>query len=378
MAAVQVCELNGGPVNPANGNTTVGMSGLMRCRDGEGGPVVREQELQQGRFMGVVRTFRNGTLEREYRVNERGNRDGPAREWVPAEADRPAGLVREETYRDGSHVGVARSWYPGGPLRRLTAYGDDGRQQASAEFNPSGQLAELHCAPQPALGRDFDDRAACGHDGSTSALVFYGSKGQPRARVAFRHGKRVRSETLGEGGGVRELRETTAGGGIARSFAADGTLRHEVQWQNTAGERARRVTTLDKEFHESGKPVRERRWRVGEGAGELASEAQWYLNGQPRERSDYVEVDGGKRRRSTAFHDNGRMSFEGSWRIEPSGGRELPVGAHRSFDDAGRLRSERVFDERGRVSRERELDEHGTVVRDDEVFEDGSRKAFGR
>ena len=46
--AVQVCELNGQPVNPNNGYTTEGKSGLMRCRDGEGGPVVREQELQHG------------------------------------------------------------------------------------------------------------------------------------------------------------------------------------------------------------------------------------------------------------------------------------------------------------------------------------------
>ena len=53
--AVESCELNGEHVNPNNGNTTAGKTGLMRCRDGEGGAVLREQELKGGVFMGVVR-----------------------------------------------------------------------------------------------------------------------------------------------------------------------------------------------------------------------------------------------------------------------------------------------------------------------------------
>ena len=69
--AVEVCELNGQWVNPNNGSTTAGKSGLMKCRDGENGPVVREQELQNGVFMGVVRYFKDGALEREYSVNEK-------------------------------------------------------------------------------------------------------------------------------------------------------------------------------------------------------------------------------------------------------------------------------------------------------------------
>ena len=64
--AVQVCELNGASVNPNNGSTTAGKSGLMRCREGDAGPVVREQELRNGVFMGVVRYFRDGVLQREY------------------------------------------------------------------------------------------------------------------------------------------------------------------------------------------------------------------------------------------------------------------------------------------------------------------------
>jgi antitoxin component YwqK of YwqJK toxin-antitoxin module len=377
--AVQVCELNGQHVNPSNGSTTEGKTGLMRCREGEGGPVVREQELQQGKFMGVVRYFKDGALEREFRVNERGNRDGLAREWARPEAGGKSVLVREETLRDSRTVGIARSWYPSGQLRRVSFHGDDDREQASAEFTPDGRLSELRCATKPVLVSDFDDKAACGFAGGTSNVTLFGAKGVAKARVAYERGERRRSETLWESGSVRELSELTAAGGVERSFAADGTKRRELQWTTIAGERPRRVTTLDQEFHESGKLVRERRWRPSERGAELLLEATWYLNGQPKSRSEFTATDGRTVRHETGFHDNGRKSFEGSWQSAASGGRgEQPTGTQQSFDAEGRLRGERIYDERGRIKRERELDERGNVVRDDEVFEDGSRKAVGR
>jgi antitoxin component YwqK of YwqJK toxin-antitoxin module len=376
--AVQVCELNGQSVNPNNGSTTEGKTGLMRCREGEGGPVVREQELQQGKFMGVVRYFKDGMLEREYRVNERGNRDGLAREWVRPEAGGKGVLVREETLRDSRTVGIARSWYPSGQLRRVSFHGDDEREQASAEFTGDGRLSELRCAAKPVLGGDFDDKAACGFAGGVSNVTLFSGKGVAKARVAYERGERRRSETLWENGSVRELSELTATGGVERSFAADGTPRREVQWATIGGDRPRRVTTLDQEFHESGKRVRERRWQPSERGAELVSEATWYLNGQPKTQSIYSVADGRTVRRETGFHDNGRKSFEGTWRTEPGGRGEVAFGTQQSFDVEGHLRRERTYDERGRIKRERDLDERGDVVRDDEVFEDGSRKAVGK
>jgi antitoxin component YwqK of YwqJK toxin-antitoxin module len=179
---------------------------------------------------------------------------------------------------------------------------------------------------------------------------------------------------------VREVQETSAGGGVERTFYGDGTKRREVQWVAVAGERGRRITTLDQEFHESGKLVREQRWRAGERGGERVSEQLWYLNGQPKEKTEFVAVDGRPLRQETAFHDNGKKAFEGAWRIAPPSGRggELATGVHRSWDSDGQLRAERHYDERGRITRERSFDAGGAVVRDDEVFEDGSRKALGR
>jgi antitoxin component YwqK of YwqJK toxin-antitoxin module len=376
--AIQVCELDGQHVNPANGSTTQGKTGLMRCREGEGGPVVREQELQQGRFMGVVRYYKDGVLEREHRVNERGNRDGVAREWARAEGGGKSVLVREENLRDGRNVGIARSWYPSGQLRRVSFYGDEEREQASAEFTATGQLAELRCGTKPALGNDFDDRKACGFAGGLSTVTLHSGKGVARARVSYDQGERKRSETLWESGAVRELSEVAATGGVERSFAADGTKRREQQWTAIPGERPRRVTVLDQEFHESGKLVRERRWRPTERGSELQLEATWYLNGQPKSRSEYSVADGRTVRRETGFHDNGRKAFDGSWQVAAGGRSEVAMGTQQTFDLEGRLRGERTFDERGRIKRERELDERGNPVRDDEVFEDGSRKAVGR
>jgi antitoxin component YwqK of YwqJK toxin-antitoxin module len=378
--AVQSCELNGQHVNPDNGNTTAGKTGLMRCRDGEGGPVVREQELQGGVFKGAMRYFKDGQLEKEYRVNERGNRDGVAREYARGDAGGKPVLVREETYRDGRTVGIVRSWYPNGQLRRVSFHGDDDREQASAEFTADGKLYELRCAPRAVLGADADDARWCGHVGGASNVVLYNGKGVAKARVSYERGDRRRSELLDDGGAVREVQEASASGGVERSFYGDGAKRREIQWVVATGERGGRVITLDQEFHASGKLVRERRWRVVDRGGELASEQHWYLNGQPKERVEYVVADGRSLRQETTFHDNGTKAFEGSWRVATpaSRSRDVATGVHRSFDEAGRLRGERFYDERGRVTRERELDGGGNVVRDDEVFEDGSRKAYGR
>lgn len=376
--AVQVCELNGESVNPANGHTTAGKTGLMRCREGEGGLLQREQELQEGKFVGIVRSYKNGVLERDYSVNERGNRDGLSREYA-AKPGAKNPLLHEETQRNSRTVGLTRSWYASGTLRRAAFHGDDGNEQAVAEFNEGGQLTELRCGSEPLLAPAADDAAWCGHRGGASSVSLYGSKGDLKGRRVYERGEMRKRESLWEGGRPREVVESDAKGGIERQFAADGTKRRETQWQWLGGidGSKRRVTTLEQEFHDSGTLVRERRWAVGERGGELTSEKRWYLNGQPRDASEYSREGSHALRRDTQFHDNGKPAFEGLWVLEGRYDRQAS-GVHRSFDEAGRLRMERHHDERGRVTRERELDEAGRITRDDALFEDGSRKAFSR
>ena len=91
--AVQDCELNGQGVNPANGSTTVGKTGLMRCKDRDSGVFQREQELKNGVFMGLVRFYEQGRLAKEHSVNAKGNMDGRAREFSPSgQVVREAGI----------------------------------------------------------------------------------------------------------------------------------------------------------------------------------------------------------------------------------------------------------------------------------------------
>ena len=123
--------------------------------------------------------------------------------------------------------------------------------------------------------------------------------------------------------------------------------------------------------------MRERRWAPTERGAELQVEQRWYLNGQPREKVEFISLEGRAGQRETRYHDNGQLSFEGVFVRDGRSGQQA-VGVHKSYDASGRLRAERHYDARGRVARERELDEAGAVKRDDELFEDGSRKAYSR
>ena len=364
--AVQDCELNGEHVNPANGYTTEGKTGMMKCRERDSGVLVREQELRAGKFVGVVRYYnRDGKLEREYSVNEKGNRDGIAREFFPN-----GRVLREETYRNGSTVGAARTWHANGALKRIAVRADDGRSDiAEAEFNDRGQLRELRCTDRPVMGKDADDKAWCGH-GAREPVVreLYSDEGEPSGRVAHLDGRMTLSESFWDNGKLHDQRELSKGGSVERSFSREGVKRRETRW--VAAERGR-TKEMEQEFHESGTLVRERRWQ----GGELAGEKTWYLNGQLQADYRYAKRDGAAICDVAEYHDNGKRSREGSFRLS-YGYLDRPVGPVRGFDTEGRLRQEVEYDANGRLKRERELDEKGSVVRDDAVFEDGSRKAY--
>ena len=376
--AVQTCELNGQHVNPANGNTTAGKTGLMRCREAEGGPLVREEELRNGVFIGAVRYFKHGVLERDYSINERGNRDGLAREYSGQT------LVREETYRNGTTVGLAKRWFPkGGALKRASFQNDEGREEAAAEFTSKGQLAELRCGTRALLAPAADDAAWCGFaDSAPVTVTLYADNGRPRGRITHERGLRRRIESLGAEGELRELTEIRDTGGFERSFHADGKLRREQQWLlvEQDGGRKSRVVVLDRESHASGVAVRERRWTpVARGGAELQLEQSWYLNGQPRSKLERTAGEGGATLlRRTDYFDNGQPQREGLYSVDVRERGERPTGVHKVFDEQGRLSFESTYDAKGQLVRERAYDATGTVVRDDELLEDGSRKAYSK
>ena len=366
--AVQDCELNGEHVNPANGNTTQGKTGVMRCKDRDSGELQREQELRNGVFMGAVRYYDRGKLAKEHSVNAKGNLQGRAREFYP-----DGQVLREATYDNAHEVGLVRSFHPNGQPRRVAFYDDPGGERASAEFTPTGLLSALRCADKPLLAPALDDARLCGFGADAPSQVeLFDAKGGLRARLAFTAGKRVRSERLYDNGKPQSIEAFSGSQRTEQRFSSEGVKRYELA--ALVVERGS-VKQREAEYSERGSLVREQRWNP---AGAGLSDDSFYLNGQPRSTTVYSGEGLARVADITEYHDNGQRAAQGRFSAPAPRGRLLPIGLHRRFDDAGRLQSESAYDDKGRVMRERTWDANGQPDRDDEVFPDGSRRAFAK
>jgi antitoxin component YwqK of YwqJK toxin-antitoxin module len=364
--AVQDCELNGQSVSPSDGSSTAGKTGLMRCKDQATGEIQREQQLQNGVFMGLVRFYEKGKLAREHTINAKGNMQGRAREFSPA-----GQILREATYDDGQERGLVRSFYPGGQLRRATFHPDTGKDRAFVEFTERGQLAMLRCGETPVLAPVADDARLCGFVAPPSQVDLFDARGVLRSRVSYTAGKRVRSQEFYDNGKPSTLDETIGNQRFERSFSSEGVKRRETVWllvERTS------IRQREQEFSEKGTLVRDQRWNP---AGEPIRDDSFYLNGQPRSKSVYSGSGNARTVEVTEFYDSGQRAAHGRY-LAPGRGRQVPVGTHQRFNEKGTLLAESNFDAKGRVTRERAWDENGDLQRDDEVFEDGSRKAFTR
>ncbi|CAN7528363.1 toxin-antitoxin system YwqK family antitoxin [Polaromonas sp. LjRoot131] len=366
--AVQDCELNGESVNPNHGGTTAGKTGLMRCKDRDSGQPTREQELQGGKFMGLVRYFKDGKLQREYSVNERGNQHGRSRDFAPG-----GQVLRDSVYDNGSQMGLARSFHANGQLQRIVFYGprEGGSvEQAYAEFNESGQLQALRCGDKPLLAPPADDARWCGFSGGASQLDLFSGKGVLKGRSSYLAGKRVRHETLGEDGKPDYQEELSGSTRTERHFNNAGVKRREIQWLLDGKTSFRE---REQEFADSGALTRDRRWS----AGKPVSDQSYYLNGQPRSKTEYGGEGDAAWLQTTEFFDSGKTASTGRFSAS-NRYRQLPLGTHQRFNEAGKLVAESSYDERGRITREKSWDDEGKLLRDDSVFEDGSRKAYSR
>lgn len=364
--AVQDCELNGQGVNPANGNTTAGKTGLMRCKDRDSGLPMREQQLQNGTFMGLVRFYEKGKLAKEHSVNARGNMQGRAREFSPT-----GEVLREATYDDGHETGLARSFHPGGKTRRIAFYADMAGERASAEFNEGGQLSALRCGEKAVLAPVVDDARLCGFVGGPSRVELFDSKGKLRSRLSYMSGKRVRSEDLYDNGKPASQDEVAGNQRTERRFSSEGVKRREVV--SLLVDRGA-IKQREQEFSEKGTLVRDQRWNTG---GEPVSDESFYLNGQSRSKTNYGVGGDARLIEVVEFYDNGKRSSVGRY-VAVDRFRRNAVGTHQRFGESGTLLAESSYDDKGRVTREKTWDANGKPERDDEVFEDGSRKAYAK
>ncbi len=362
--ALQDCVLGGVAVNPDNGSSTEGKSGLMRCVDRDSGLLMREQELRDGKHLGLERFYQNGKLVKEHRVNERGNKQGQAREFAPS-----GQVLRDDNYDNGNLVALARQYFDNGRLRRVAFYARPQGEQAYAEFNPSGQLRELHCAGAPRLAPDVDDAQLCGFN-SVSELDFFSDQGLLRARLRMDKGKAVRQETLYASGVPQRVTQLQGAQRIEQNFSPAGVKLREERF--AVGEHGS-LLELEQRYAETGKLIQEKRWQ----AGEPTSDRSYYMNGQLRQETLYSTEQGARLKQLSQYHDNGKLASVGRSR-SLSLYRDVPVGAHKIFDEQGQLRSESSHDEKGHLNRERSWDAQGTLERDDEVFDDGSRKSYAK
>lgn len=365
--AVQDCELNGQPINVNNGNATAGKTGLIRCKDRDSGVVQREQQIQNGVYMGLVRHYQDGKLFKEHNVNAKGNMEGPAREFAPS-----GKVVRESVYADSNEVGLVRAFYPSGTRRRIAFNGEGSAESASVEFTEAGQPSALRCGDKPVLTPAFDDARACGFIGGPSQVELFDNAGRVRQRVSYTAGKRTRWESLYDNGQVESSGETTGTQSVGRRFSSTGVKRSEVY--GIVNDR-RTVRQRELDYSERGTLVREQRWSPD---GVPTNDDSFYLNGQPRSKTAYSGSGAQRVVEVSEFHDNGQRARQGRYRAGLRSGTTTPLGTHQSFDEKGRLVAETAYDDKGRIARERVFDENGQLLRDDEVFEDGSRKAFAK
>ena len=189
------CELNGRSVNLSDASSVGGNTGLVRCKERGTGELQREQQLQNGVFMGLARFYEKGKLAKEHTLNAKGNIHGLAREFAPN-----GQVVREAVYDDGRERGLVRSFYPGGRLRRVTFYPDVGTDRAFVEFTERGQMSALRCGEKPMLAPVADDAGLCGFTGGPSQVELFDERGILRSRLSYLAGKRVRSQNFYDNG----------------------------------------------------------------------------------------------------------------------------------------------------------------------------------
>jgi len=362
--AVLDCELNGRKVDPADGSSTAGKTGLMRCKERETGELQREQQLQNGVFMGLARFYEKGKLAREHTLNAKGNIHGPAREFAPN-----GQVVREAVYDDGQEHGLVRSFYPGGQLRRITFYPAVGTDRAFVEFTERGQISAMRCGETPMLAPAADDARLCGFVGGPSQVELFDAGGMLRSRLSYLSGKRVRSQSFYDNGKPSVQDEIVGSQRTERQFSSEGVKRRETVWLLV--ERSA-VRQREQEFSEKGTLIRDQRWNP---AGEPIGDDSYHLNGRPRSKSVYRGSGSARTVEITEFYESGQRAAHGRYLVAGRG-RQVPVGTHRRFSEKGILLAESSFDAKGRVTRERSWNDDGELQHDEHVFEDGSRKAY--
>jgi antitoxin component YwqK of YwqJK toxin-antitoxin module len=352
--AVQNCELNGESVSRANGHTTAGKSGVMRCTDDSGQVRRLDQTLRDGKYVGPVLMVLADGERREYSLNERGNRDGVARTF-----DARGTLRKEENLEDGSAVGVQKNFAEAGHLQELH-FAAGRRSVLTIGYLADGRLTELRCAAVTLVPQD---REVCGHAGRASDVTLHRANGQPAGTVSYLQGQMRRQTVLDRDGRLVRNEELKDGRRIKRVFYPSGQPRSEADFIERDPNSREGREGVAREWAESGQLTQETTWADGY----EQRIQQWYLNGKLKARQQ-IRRDGRNQERTTeSFWDTG---LPAAVNVERNG---RLLGWQKYFTEAGVLAVEDEHGERGVLLRRKSYDAHGAFVREERFLEDGSR-----
>ena len=370
-SAIIRCEMNGKSVNPNNGFETATLTGILRCRDEDSGKLQREEALRDGKYIGLQRFFdRDGRLERERSVNERGNSQGIEKQFWPN------GQVKSEgTSDDGQTRGVTRRYFESGKIERIGFY-QDRQTVLEISFNADGSYSELRC---PATSTIAEDRKPCGFVGKTET-VLQSAAGKRRALQSWEQGRLLALITYRDDGSVVSEMRFDQGRRMHRTFTVDGAS--SGTGNNVL--REERVYEPDEQPLNStaGRLQTSKQWGTNSQATELIRYSEgkptqterWYLNGALREKSNVTGSGNAARTQREKFTDDGKLASRETLSAEGS-----VTGLQQYFYASGKLRREDTYGEadargRARVLARKEWDETGKLTADDEILEDGSRK----
>lgn len=352
--AAQICELNGESVSGANGHTTAGKSGLVRCTSEDGQVRRLDQTLRDGKAVGPVVMVLDDGERREYTLNERGNRDGVARTF-----DAQGTLRKEENLEDGSAVGVQKHFAEAGHLQTLQ-FALGRRTVLTIGYLADGRLTELRCAAVTLVPQD---RELCGHAGRTREVTLHRADGKPSGTVSHLQGKMLRQTVLDREGKLVRSEELKDDRRIKRVFYPSGQPRSEADFIERDPNSREGREGVAREWAESGQLTQETTWANGH----EQRIRQWYLNGRQKVHQQ-IRRDGRNQERTTeSFWDNGRpaaVNHERNGRL---------LGWQKYFTEAGVLSMEEEHGELGVLLRRRHHDARGVFVREERILEDGSR-----
>jgi antitoxin component YwqK of YwqJK toxin-antitoxin module len=337
---------------------------MMRCKDEDSGKLHREQELRNGKYVGLERFYdRNGSIIKERTINERGNTQGLEKTFWPN------GQVKsEETADNGQALGVARQFNETGKLRRLS-FMQDRREILEIGFNADGSYAELRCHTSSVLP---EDRKPCGFEGKTDTKILDQNSKQ-RALQTWEQGKLLASVGYRDTGEVESDMRFEQGRRVHKRFHdAKNQLREERIFEASDHLlRASQGALLSlKQWATSGQMVLHTRY--AEGKANLTE--RWYLNGALKEKVAVTGIANTARTLRENYSDEGKITSRETLNAD-----NQVVGLRQTYFSNGNIMREDTYNEpdgrgRTRLTKRKEWDDSGKVTADDEILEDGSRK----